>query len=427
MKIYTLDRIPLYLALLIAFTAYSTIAASKSNSCIECHQDIHPEIVSAFSNDAHNLVGLSCVDCHGGNASISDETSMDKKFGFVGVPTPENQPQFCGKCHSNPAFMRTYNPSLPTDQVDKFWTSKHGERLKKNDRKAATCSSCHLSHGIQSGSLPTSTVYPRNVPSTCANCHANADYMAEYGIPVTQFEQYTDSSNVHGYALFNKYDNSAPACNDCHGNHGAAPPGFETVAQVCHQCHTRNGDLFRNSVHKDAFDSMELSECAFCHQKSPDLDFPHKFIHTIVKPTPNLAGTGVNSVCIQCHSDGDEGWKTAEMIADLSGTFISRFSHAEEMIERAEMRGLEVSDAKWILDSDVKRSIMELRTVVHAFDPELLQQTYDQADSVLSIALVAGAEAEKEYGSRKNYMIVITLLILVMGIALIFKIRQMER
>lgn len=197
--------------------------AEKVNSCIECHSIINEDVTNAFMDDVHHTAGLSCVDCHGGDANIDDEMAMDPKKGFVGIPKPQDEPAFCAKCHSNPAFMRSFNPSMPTDQADKYWTSKHGTLLKTGDGKVATCTDCHKAHGIQTAEMPTSSTYPLNVPATCGKCHADVAYMSTYGIPTHQYEQYKDSSNVHGYALYNKRDMSAPVCNDCHGNHGAAP------------------------------------------------------------------------------------------------------------------------------------------------------------------------------------------------------------
>ena len=65
--------------------------------------------------------------------------------------------------------------------------------------------------------------------------------MKEYGIPTDQYEKY--SKSVHGVALLQKHDLGAPACNKCHGNHGATPPGVESISKVCGTCHALNADL----------------------------------------------------------------------------------------------------------------------------------------------------------------------------------------
>ena len=68
-------------------------------------------------------------------------------------------PSFCASCHSDSAFMRQFDPDLPTDQFDKYKESRHGMTLLagKNPR-AAECTSCHGVHGIQGPSSPGSHV-----------------------------------------------------------------------------------------------------------------------------------------------------------------------------------------------------------------------------------------------------------------------------
>ena len=56
--------------------------------------------------------------------------------------------------------------------------------------------------------------------------------------------------SVHYAALTKGNDLSAPTCNDCHGNHGAAPPGVGAIANVCGTCHAVFAQKFATSVHK---------------------------------------------------------------------------------------------------------------------------------------------------------------------------------
>jgi len=398
-----------------------------TGSCVECHKEIHEQIIADFREDIHNRAGISCEGCHGGNPKIADDSAMDKKYGFVGKPSRENTPQFCGKCHSDPAVMRPFNPSLPTDQVEKYWTSRHGTLLKQKDQKVATCSSCHQAHGILPANDSRSSVYPSKVPKTCSACHSNAEYMAVYGIPTTQYEQYADSTNVHGYALFVKGDLGAPACNDCHGNHGAAPPGVKEVGQVCTQCHAMNGQLFRMSPHKEAFDALGLPECALCHQADPDVSKPTARIHTIVKPANNLVGTGSEAICSQCHSQGDPGFEMAGVVRRDLDSLDHRMEVVESTIERAEQQGMEVSDARWKLKSEVLQARMELRTSVHAFDPKVFDPAFLKADTSLEGINRLGKEAEAEIRSRRTYYIVMTALVALLAIALVLKIRAINR
>jgi cytochrome c553 len=170
--------------------------------------------------------------------------------------------------------MARFNPDARVDQEAKYRTSVHGEKLAQGDTKVASCISCHgrhpggeksaaLAHGIRAVGDPQSPVHPLNVAATCGRCHGDAQYMAEYGIPTDQREQYEQS--VHRAALVEKEDLAAPTCNDCHGNHGARPPEVESMAFVCGTCHGKQAELFRQTTMKPAFDEAELGECIVCH------------------------------------------------------------------------------------------------------------------------------------------------------------------
>ena len=41
---------------------------------------------------------------------------MSKAAGFRGKIERKDVPALCGRCHSDAAYMRQYNPSLRTDQ-----------------------------------------------------------------------------------------------------------------------------------------------------------------------------------------------------------------------------------------------------------------------------------------------------------------------
>ena len=117
-------------------------------------------------------------------------------------------------------------------------------------------------HG-RSGSDARSRVYKANVAATCAGCHGSAEYMAGYGIPTDQLVKFQRS--IHGHQLLVERDMAAPTCNDCHRNHGAYPPGADSVASACGQCHVTQKELFLASPHHAAFNRLGLPECVACH------------------------------------------------------------------------------------------------------------------------------------------------------------------
>jgi nitrate/TMAO reductase-like tetraheme cytochrome c subunit len=274
---------PVLVAALMMLALFTLAAAQKKSSCIDCHVKLDDTRLSnparLFENDVHRSRGLSCNDCHGGDPNAdTSEAAKDPSKGYLGKPRTTDIPAYCGKCHSDANLMKKFNPSLRVDQESEYSTSVHGKLLKTGEQKVATCISCHTVHGIRAVNDPLSSVYPLNVADTCAKCHGNADYMRAFKIPSDQITKFKTS--VHAKALYDKQDLSAPTCNDCHGNHGATPPGIASVANVCGQCHARQADLFQTSPHKAAFDQQGLAECITCHSN-----------HDIATPTDQLIGT----------------------------------------------------------------------------------------------------------------------------------------
>ena len=281
--------------------------------------------MAAFEADIHREYGLSCRDCHGGNAG-TDDITLAKDKSFKGAPARAGIPLFCGGCHADPAAMRAYNPALRTDQLSQYETSRHGQLLKTGDTKVAVCIDCHGVHGILSARMPKSTTFPWNIPQTCGRCHADKGLMAGYRIPTDQVDEYMAS--VHAKALFEKKDLSAPVCNDCHGNHGAFPPAVSSVASVCRQCHAAAGELFGKSPHKKAFDDMGAGECEACHGN-----------HKILTPSTAMIGTAAGAVCIQCHDQGSRGYEAAaEMRRTLDG-FTAGYSEVEGLLSTRQAQG----------------------------------------------------------------------------------------
>jgi len=134
-------------------------------------------------------------------------------------------------------------------------------------------------------------------------------------IPIDPYARWRTS--VHAVALLEREDLSAPTCNDCHGNHGAAPPGLDSVGYVCGQCHGREAELFRASGKHDAYEEHNemLADagsegCAACHE-SPQAELTsfRSFVqcatchdnHGIVRPTLAMFSGLPRAPCEFCH------------------------------------------------------------------------------------------------------------------------------
>lgn len=396
------------------FSAIST--AQETSSCVICHSGLEKRLsdpVKAFESDIHRSKGLSCSDCHGGNPKAADkEGAKDRNYGFVGKPTEQQIPAFCGKCHSDANLMKKFNPSLRVDQIQEYSTSVHGKKLAAGDTKVATCVSCHGVHGIRAPGDPQSTVYAANVAETCGKCHGDAERMSSYGIPHDQYDKYKLS--VHARALYDKHDLSAPTCNDCHGNHGAAPPGLTSVANVCGQCHARQAELFQKSPHKESFDKEQRGECLRCHSN-----------HEILPPTDQMAGVGQGSVCVSCHNN-DKGFAAAQRIGKGLSDVSGKIEDSKELLDRAEKAGMEVSHPKFDL-RDASDGLTQARVLIHTASADELEKALTPAMDIANKSYAAGESAFAELSYRRKGLAVSLVFILFLAGLVYLKIRQIEK
>ena len=365
----------------------------------------------SFAADVHKQYGLGCHDCHGGNPA-QDDIELAKDKSFKDAPKRAEIPEFCGSCHSDSAYMRKFNPNIRVDQISLYWTSQHGQLLKKGDANAAVCTDCHGVHGIMAANFPKSQTFPWNIPQTCGRCHANADFIKGYGIPVRQVDDYKQS--VHARALFDKKDLSAPVCNDCHGNHGAAPPEVTSIAFVCRQCHPSAGDLFSKSPHKEAFDALGISECEACHGN-----------HRISRPSDDILAGGKTDVCVQCHDAGTEPHQTGLKIKQQIDNFVASSEAARALLAGAERKGVDVSEALFKLQ-DATTALVLARNLTHGLSLSEIEANLGDGGKVLAEVKVRGEAALREAKFRRSGLIIATLFIMLLAAALYLKIRQIQ-
>lgn len=386
--------------------------------CQSCHRDWEEVDGPAhkFARDIHAQKGLDCYDCHGGNPAADDMDDVRKASDYRGIPDHPTIPDFCARCHADAAYMHEHNPSLPVDQMAKYKTSRHGQRLYgQKDLKVATCVSCHWTHEIGEARLPHSSTYPQNIPATCGRCHADPVYMAEYSISTSQIEEFRKS--VHGVALLEKNDLGAPACNDCHGNHSAMPPGVTSLAAVCGLCHAIEAELFEQSPHMAAFRENDLPMCETCHSN-----------HDIAKPTEAMIGSGEASVCINCHSpnDGTGGALTADSLLAVITGLTGELTRAREILGEAIAKGMMTTDEEFLM-KEAGQILIQTRALVHTVDAGKVAPK--AAEGVNKAGLVADKSADliDEYYFRRQGLAVASLIITFLAIMLYRKIRRIEK
>ena len=199
-----------------------------AQTCVECHKDITPNIVSDWQLSKHAENDVDCSVCHG-----------DKHVGMndvekVELPTPET----CGVCHDTQVeqFKKGKHSlawvaltAMPTFHMQPMAMTegmkgcggchkiglKSAEEIKNLQDEGsgfgnASCDACHTRH--------TFSVEEAKQPQACQTCHMGFDH--------PQWEMYSGSK--HGVRNSLKQmgqlpeNASAPTCQTCHmqnGNH----------------------------------------------------------------------------------------------------------------------------------------------------------------------------------------------------------------
>lgn len=396
--------------------------STSANSCLTCHATLADTRLATparlFSGtDVHRERGFACVDCHGGDPTSGDQArAHDPARGFRGVPTGQAQIATCARCHSDATLMRRFSPKERVDQATEYATSVHGKQLAAGHTNVATCASCHGPHGIRLVSDAKSPVFPTNVAATCATCHADPRHMAGYTLPdgkplpTSQFADYQKS--VHYAALTKGNDLSAPTCNDCHGNHGAAPPGVGAVTNVCGTCHAVFATKFQTSVHAQIFDKG----CVECHSN-----------HAVLKPSDAMLGSTGHAVCAACHSGADD---KGAMAADAMHTQFARLeagiTQSGALLSRIKNAGIEVSDEELAL-REAATKLTLARTEMHAFEPARVTPIIADGTKIVASVDAAGQKGVAELQFRRRGLAISLGAILLLVIALGLKVRQIDR
>lgn len=417
------------LILIILATAICFLTAeAKESSCINCHLSSDwvsdTTIATTFlAGDVHQQMGLGCQDCHGGDPSKGFEEgdpdlAMDPAKGFKEPPGRLAIPAFCGNCHSDVEYMKRFNPELSTDQLKLYRTSVHGKTLyNKKDTKVAVCIDCHGVHGILSPSDSRSKTYHDNIPKTCARCHSDKAYMKGYKykgkqIPTDQYEEY--SKSVHGVLVLEKGDNSAPACNNCHGNHGATPPNLASVSAACGECHANNRNFFNSSPHKKAWAELGLPECEQCHGN-----------HNIKAVTDDLLGVSKGAICLRCHDQNSAGYKAAAAMSMSVDSLKFAIQSAESIVKEAEEKGVEGGQARFDLGS-AKDDLTRVRSVIHTFDPKQVSELTSAGIKTSNAVKETAEAALGDIRTRQIGLAVSLLVIIFLAVMIRFKIKQVD-
>ena len=407
------------LFLLAALCLFRVPPAAAMHACIDCHKNLKEERLSRpvkkIVDDYHMAKGLKCQDCHGGDHTAFDneKASHSPAKGFVGKPKRQDIPAYCGKCHSDPRYMRKFNPKIRTDQVREYYTSVHGKKLREGDKNVAVCISCHDVHAIRAIKDEAAWTYPIKVAETCTRCHADAKYMKDYKIPTDQLRNYKKS--IHYEVLTKKGDISAPTCPSCHGNHGATPPGVDSVANVCSNCHAATAELFAKSAHEEAFSDLGQPACVTCHGN-----------HDVVKLSDELLAGGKDTPCANCHEVNSSELKKANEIRTFLQDLAQGIDRAEAILTRAEHAGMEVGPPRFEL-IEAKDALIKARAETHLVKVKRIKTLTDPAVVIAEKTVKKGQELMVQLQFRRKGLAASLLVIAAALVGLFFKIREVDR
>jgi len=421
--------------------ALAATAWGEAVTCASCHRAQSDQL----SRSVHKELG--CVACHGGPKSYDltaeqvqahspgGGAAFDHGAGFQGKPARADIPDRCGGCHADVERMNPYG--LRTDQLARYRTSVHGRTLAKTgDTRVAVCVDCHGAHDILSADAPTSPTNRRNVPATCGRCHADASLMRAFGLPPEIVAEYRDS--VHGKLLLGGDDPSAPSCATCHGNHAAAPPGFESVRTVCGQCHNRTAERFSTTPHAmlDGFEG-----CLQCHGGGPDSHGHHiqrATVHpdTMVRayeelvsrtrnPDPHQVAQAIHPElrallsrarpgCLLCHEDGDDQMRQLAGIEDRIEEAERSYVRTARRLDEAG-RGVLLVDDEVFLFREARTHLVNMAPVQHSLD---LAQVDAELGNLREVVHDVDTRLDdKEHGLRLRHLALIPIWVFALGFA----------
>lgn len=351
-------------AVLVSWGLFAAIAlwspgssAGAEEQCSTCH----PESQVQFENSVHSRQGVGCASCHGGDPSSLD-ADMAHLGRFDDLTQRRSIPASCAECHSDLDKMRPYN--LPVDQYAVYMTSPHGMAVASGDLRGAVCSDCHGAHDTLASDDPRSRVHARNLPATCAECHADEAFMQGYGLDTDVIQAYL--AGAHGEALMVRGVQAAPSCSSCHGVHGATPPGVGDIDKVCGHCHSETRRAFLDGPHYPSMAEADLPECSSCHSN-----------HGI----RSLDLSGLEALCTDCHGEGSDEALLGSKIHTLISAAASEVSAAETLLAEAEKVPLHIEDHLGRIE-EARTYLTETQPLVHSVSIEPIEQVTRRARSI---------------------------------------------
>jgi predicted CXXCH cytochrome family protein len=282
----------------------------KNITCVKCHTDVtphlnrpcetvtrvdcdncHNEVSSMYFASGHGRAYFKkdenapyCTDCHGSHfvQSRYDDSSPTYRTAV---------PNLCGKCHQKNNIAIEGKGLKKVDALTDYSSSVHGKGLiEKGLTVSAVCTDCHTTHFILKESDPNSSVYPVNIPGTCAKCHK--------GI----YDEYIASDHDISHSV--EGEKEYPTCAVCHSSHTITDikddAFMSEINHQCGNCHEKLTKSYMQTYHGKAYTLgyEESAKCSDCHGA-------HKILN-VRNPESMVSKENILTTCMKCHPDANE-------------------------------------------------------------------------------------------------------------------------
>jgi hypothetical protein len=138
-----------------------------------------------------------------------------------------------------------------------------------------------------------------------------------------------------------------------------------------------------------------------------------------------MAGVGEGSICTSCHTN-DAGFASAQRIGSGLANLQTNIHGAQEILERAERAGMEVSRPKFEL-RDAADGLTQARVLIHTVSADEVEGALSPALGIAAKSYTAGESAFAELSYRRKGLVVSLVFILFLALLVYLKIRQIER
>ncbi|MFQ5583858.1 MAG: cytochrome c3 family protein [Calditrichia bacterium] len=285
-----------------------TASVHKDIPCVKCHSDVstryrrpcttagkvdcsncHAALANEYFQSGHGQAYFKkdpnapyCTYCHGSHNTKSKKDETSRTF-------RAEIPKLCGECHQAEGRAAGEGLKEINAYVD-YSKTVHGRGLtEKGLLPSAVCTDCHTAHQNLKESDERSSVFPKNIPSTCATCHR--------GI----YKEYIQSVHAINRA---KGKEKLPTCADCHTAHKIVETEQDKftieVTQQCGNCHKDLAATYLQTMHGKAYELgyLKAAKCSDCHGA-------HKILK-VTNPNATVGTKNIVKTCQQCHEDANE-------------------------------------------------------------------------------------------------------------------------